>query len=68
MKRICLVVLLHIDESLQSFYYKNTFMDHVKSQHNMIAGDEAFVILAGGSHATLKIKDIKNMPWLLESA
>lgn len=68
MKRICLVVLPHIGESLQSFYYKNAFIDHVKSQHNRIAGDDALVIFSGGSHATLKINDIKNMPWILESA
>ena len=66
MKCICLVVLLHIDESLQSFHYKKIFMKHVKSQHDMIAGDDALVIFSGGNHATLKINDIKNMPWILE--
>ena len=67
-KRVCLAVLPYINNSYKSIHSKVVFIEHVESQRGMIYGDEAFIVLADGSHMTTKVDAIKEMEWILESA
>ena len=66
--RVCLAVLPYINNSYKSIYNKTVFIECVQRQRGMIYGEEAFIVLAGGSHMTIKINTIKEMNWILESA
>ena len=66
--RVCLAVLPYINNSYKSIYNKTVFIERVQRQRGMIYGNEAFIVLAGGSHMTAKVDAIKEMEWILESA
>ena len=66
--RVCLAVLPYINNSYKSIHNKTAFIEHVEHLRGMIYGDEAFIILKGGSHMTAKVAEIKEMEWILESA
>ena len=65
---VCLAVLPYINNSYKSIHNKAAFIEHIESQRGMIYGDEALIILAGGTHMTAKVDEIKEMEWILESA
>ena len=66
--QVCLAVLPYINNSYKSIHNKTAFIEHIESQRGMIYGDEAFIILKGGSHMTAKVDKIKEMEWILEAA
>ena len=66
--RICLAILPYIDKSYKSIHNKTEFIECIERQRGMIYGDEAFIILAGGNHITVKIDTIKEMEWIIEPA
>ena len=65
--QVCLAVLPYINNSYKSIYNKTVFKKYVERQRGLIYGDEAFIILAGGSYMTAKIATITEMDWILES-
>ena len=66
--RVCLAVLPYINNSYKSIHNKAVFIDQVERQRGIIYGDEAFIILEGGSHMTATVDAIKEMEWILETA
>ena len=66
--RVCLAVLPYINNSYKSIYNKTVFKKYVERQRGLIYGDEAFIILEGGSHTTATVDAIKEMEWILETA
>lgn len=66
--QVCLAVLPYINNSYKSIHNKAVYIEHLERHRGIIYGDEAFIILAGGSHMTANVDAIKEMEWILESA